>query len=184
MLATQVQYWTYKENQRHNMVSENQNLRSINESVRHNVQAEQVAWQNLSLQNRALYETTRHNLATEQISQQQNKLGWSTLNETTRHNMAVESVQRTQAQAALQQAKASTLSAQAAQQQASTAFLNYASNDTVRRSQSKLNTAKAKQTRKETSYLGQKNARDWISVGSNALKSLGDVFSSIKGGKK
>lgn len=96
MLATQVQYWNYVENKRHNMATEEQarqdlielsrsnrvregiSRSSLDESVRHNKASESLGWGNLS-------EVGRHNVAEEQI-------GFSNINELSRHNQATETL--------------------------------------------------------------------------------------------
>lgn len=102
MLPMQVSYWTMKENQRHNKVSEAQAERTLQETERsnkakegetsrHNLASEaetyrsnktrelETARSNLAVET----ETKRRNLAVEQISR-------DTLAETTRHNVATE----------------------------------------------------------------------------------------------
>lgn len=64
MLPTQVTYWAYKENQRHNLVAEAQGQQSIDESVRHNKTTEaQTDFYNTEMK--------RHNLASEEIGRTQ-----------------------------------------------------------------------------------------------------------------
>lgn len=115
MTSVQVQYWNYKENQRHdvetehetqrhNRVSEQQNQVSLAETIRHdmiteeeirrhNVEGEKLGFATLS-------ESRRHNVATEHEGQ--------------RHNMATEGIQRIQASASMISAKAAAQNAQTA----------------------------------------------------------------------
>lgn len=117
MLAVQVQYFNYLENQRHNIETEQ-------ETKRHDIETEQQGRQQLVIQDfsaqtqrLAQEEAVRHNKASETIS-------IASLNETTRHNKAVEeenvrhniqqeAIGRTQAQASTLSAQASMTSAQA-----------------------------------------------------------------------
>lgn len=115
MTSVQVQYWNYKENQRHDVATEYENNR-------HNVVSEQ--------QNRvSLAETIRHDMVTEKEIQRHNiegeKLGFATLSESRRHNiageqenqrhnMATEGIQRIQASASMISAKAAAQNAQTA----------------------------------------------------------------------
>jgi hypothetical protein len=97
MLATQIQFLNYKEQQRHNLMTESQNSiqlgiqqGTLDESVRHNKVNEEVGWfnaqetkrhnqvgENISYFN--AMENARHNLVTEDQGQQ-------VINETVRHN--------------------------------------------------------------------------------------------------
>jgi hypothetical protein len=114
MLATQVQYLDYKERQRHNIVSEEQNAADVatraktleeairhnkayeQETQRHNVESENINWFNAQ-------ENQRHNIEGEAIGwfnareQQRHNLVWEdqgqqTINETVRHNKANEGI--------------------------------------------------------------------------------------------
>lgn len=97
MLATQIQFLNYKEQQRHNLMTESQNAvqlgiqqGTLEESVRHNKVNEEVGWFNAQETKRHnivgeninyfnAMENARHNLVTEDQSQQ-------VINETVRHN--------------------------------------------------------------------------------------------------
>lgn len=125
MLATQIQYFKYKEDQRHNLVAESQNKEqlaiargNLEENVRHNLQTEQVSWFNAQ-------ENQRHNLVNEDIAWANQhetvrhntvmeSQGFAALEESKRHNRAQESIGRTQARASLIQANASVGQAKAA----------------------------------------------------------------------
>lgn len=64
MLPVQVQYWTYVEAKRHNLINEDQGQQQINEIVRHNMKTEsQTDWYNSEMQ--------RHNYASEAIGRTQ-----------------------------------------------------------------------------------------------------------------
>lgn len=78
MLATQVQYWNYMENQRHNKATESQAKAELQETNRSNLVREGISKNTLD-------ESVRHNKATEQIS-------WNSLEETKRHNKAQEDI--------------------------------------------------------------------------------------------
>lgn len=113
MLNVQVEYAKHIENQRHNMATEEIQKSANAEIKRHNLVVEQQGFQNLQ-------EVSRHNLISEKqqdvqlrINQGHLDLSNRTLEETKRHNLIQE-------QAALQQANASMLNAQAAMQNAST----------------------------------------------------------------
>jgi len=129
MLAVQVQYFNYLENQRHNLVTEQQgeetlrqgreNLRisdfnsqtqrlAQEEQARHNVATETISIASLA-------ETERHNRVYEQETQRHN-LAYE--EETKRHNVQQESIGRTQASAAALSAQASMTSAQASMKSA------------------------------------------------------------------
>lgn len=103
MLPTQVQYWSYKENQRHNLATETQAINELAETTRHNKVYEA--------------ESHRHNVATENISL------WD-LNEKVRHNLETEKIQNQEVDIHRIQARASIMQAQAAQSQAATARRN------------------------------------------------------------
>lgn len=136
MLAVQVQYFNYLENQRHNLETEKQGRTQLDinqeqadiarygvetgrlsyqESVRHNVTSEEenhrhnVATESLGLA--TLEETTRHNLAYEA--------------ETQRHNIQQEGIGWQQANASSLQAQASLVSANAAKQRAEQEVTQY-----------------------------------------------------------
>lgn len=85
MTSNLISYWRYKEDQRHNFVSEFLARDSLNETVRHNKESESISWSNLT-------ETIRHNKAMESISQQQIGLGYANLAETVRHNQEQEKI--------------------------------------------------------------------------------------------
>lgn len=128
MLATQVQYWNYKEGQRHNIASENLQQQSINETIRHNVKTEgQTDFYNA--------EVARHN-------QVQETLGFKTLAETARHNRAQESIGYQQAAASQLSAKASYLGSQAAMRNAETNEFLSISQSSLNQSSTKYNNAK------------------------------------------
>lgn len=76
MLQTQVNYWNYKETQRHNIATEQYYTANLGETQRHNVVSEALIKQQND-------ETTRHNLESERFN-------WGSLAETTRHNMSTE----------------------------------------------------------------------------------------------
>lgn len=78
LTTTQVQYWTYKEGQRHNIVNER-------EAKRHNVASENLEKQNIKIRNYSAKEAKRHNLATEGLTARD-------IDEKTRHNKASESL--------------------------------------------------------------------------------------------
>lgn len=137
-----MQYWGYKEDQRHNLqtegemkrhnvVSEQQNAVTIGENIRHNKQME--------------YETNRHNVVGEQ-------LGFATLDESRRHNITMEheSHRHNVATEGIQklQASASMVSAQAA-------ATNAATNASKAESEIKLNEAHAR-------YTDLSGARDYL----------------------
>jgi hypothetical protein len=125
LLATQVQYFKYKEDQRHNLVAESQNKEQLSiargnleENIRHNVRTEEVSWFNAQ-------ENQRHNLVNEDIAWANQhetvrhntvleSQGFAALEETKRHNRAQESIGRTQARASMIQANASVGQAKAA----------------------------------------------------------------------
>lgn len=96
MTDIQVKYWVYREDKRHNLVSEGINQGTLNESVRHNVRTEDISLLNLS-------ELNRHNVQTEQVA-------WK--------NAASQEVM---ANASTMQATASMIQAGAAQRQAAAA---------------------------------------------------------------
>lgn len=164
MLATQVSYWTYKENQRHNVATER-------EVRRHNIKAEtQTDFYNAELQ--------RHNLKTEAQSDWYNA-------ETKRHNLASESIGRTQAQAALRQARA-------AESQASTAWFNAQTNRLSQQSTQKLNEqlaatsaaqskmyeSQASLNEENTRLRSQEVSQGWTSAYSNAITAVSTGFAS------
>lgn len=115
MLATQVQYWQYKEaqrhniatesltdfqnreNKRHNLESERQGRVSITEAIRHNKATESISRNTLKETKRhnlaTEKETNRHNVATEGISYANIQLGYANLAESVRHNKETEKVQ-------------------------------------------------------------------------------------------
>lgn len=96
MLATQVQYWNYMENQRHNkateaqakselaethranLVKESISQGTLAENVRHNKEGESISWENLK-------EIGRHNV-------QQENIGFANVNELIRHNQEAETL--------------------------------------------------------------------------------------------
>lgn len=84
MTHNQIEYWSLKEDQRHNRAVETetnrQNVAVLEETKRHNVASENF---NLS----SLAETTRHNKATETETQRHNIAGEK---EVQRHNVATE----------------------------------------------------------------------------------------------
>lgn len=104
MTANNINYWGYRENQRHNLAMEDYYQDSLAETKRHNVATEttaneqvkvawannQVAWANNQLGWSQLDETIRHNKASESISWANVDLGWANVNETRRHNLATE----------------------------------------------------------------------------------------------
>lgn len=115
MLATQVEYWKYKEGARHNLAAEQLQRESnsiaaeqvrvnwftAQENHRHNVQNEAIGWTNAN-------ENIRHNMVTESISR-------GTLDETIRHNRQMENI-------GYQNAYANVSQANAAQRRASIDF--------------------------------------------------------------
>lgn len=107
MLAVQVQYWSLKENERHNKVTEA-------ETTRHNKETESLGWASLD-------EQIRHNTATESIMQGQ-------LAETTRHNIVTEDLGYINAKINQQNADSNRISAQAAMSQAGAAWANAETN--------------------------------------------------------
>ena len=175
MLATQVQYWNYKESQRHNAVAEKQQDFIMREGQRHNLIAERQNQESIdeskrhnqayeAMQKDALRETIRHNKAGESLS-------WSNFNETVRHNVETESTQKVQAQASKQSAEAAT-------SQASTAFLNFGSQDSLRKAQALQHKASAEKIKKETKYLAQDNVRSWVNTIGGVIKPLTDAVSN------
>nr|UVJ88923.1 hypothetical protein [Picobirnavirus sp.] len=115
MLATQVEYWKYKEGARHNLATESLQSESnaiareqvsvnwftAHENQRHNQQQEAIGWTNAN-------ENIRHNMVTEGIQR-------DTLNETRRHNRVQEDI-------GYQNAYANVSQANAAQRRASIDF--------------------------------------------------------------
>lgn len=100
MTANNINYWGYRENQRHNLAMEDYYKGSLSETKRHNQATEatanenvKVAWANNQLGWRQLDETVRHNKANESIGWANVDLGWANVNELKRHNMASESAQ-------------------------------------------------------------------------------------------
>jgi len=80
MTTTQVDYWRYKEGQRHNVATETQARNELAETVRHNYVTEgETQRHNLVVEG----ETNRHNLVTEGISLKEYK-------ERKRHNLVSE----------------------------------------------------------------------------------------------
>lgn len=82
MLATQVQYWTLKETERHNLKTEDLGYKTLNETIRHNIVGEtETQRHNVAVED----ETKRHNLAQESY--------WSNdLLEKQRHNIVSEEI--------------------------------------------------------------------------------------------
>lgn len=155
MLATQVQYWQYKEGQRHNLVAENQTQQSINESIRHNLQTEQIGWGNLA-------ETTRHNKVSESI-------GWGNLSELTRHNQATEQIGRQQALAAWNSSIAARTSANAASRNAYTNAVN-----AITRQKELDNTIE--RTKAEVTRWNAQTAQGWVNT---AISGFGTYAKSV-----
>lgn len=95
MTNNQINYWTFRENQRANLARENEtqrhNLASEAETGRHNVAGEQI-------ETSKLYETSRHNKAfeyeTARHNQMSERIDLSTLGETVRHNQQQESISK------------------------------------------------------------------------------------------
>lgn len=121
MLATQINYWSYVENKRHNLENERQGRDSIKESIRHNTSTERI-------QQAQVDESVRHNKVWESQNQWMNT-------ETKRHNLASEHIGSRQADAAYISAMASKSQAETARknltytaQQAAAALKNAQSN--------------------------------------------------------
>lgn len=95
MTNNQINYWTFKENQRANLARESEtqrhNLASEAETGRHNVAGERI-------ESSKLYETSRHNKAfeyeTSRHNQMSERIDLSTLGETVRHNQQQESISK------------------------------------------------------------------------------------------
>lgn len=82
MLATQVQYWSIQETNRHNRATEQQAQQELSEQRRHSREQESIGWYSAQ-------ETYRHNAEGE-------RLGWANLTESQRHNMSTEGIQSAQ----------------------------------------------------------------------------------------
>lgn len=100
MTANNINFWGYKETQRHNLAMEDYYQGSLEESKRHNLATEanaaeqvKVAWANNQLGWKQLDETVRHNKANESLGWANVSLGWANVNELKRHNMASEANQ-------------------------------------------------------------------------------------------
>lgn len=99
MTKNQIDYWRYREDQRHNQASEKEenrsNLAKEGENYRHNTSTEKethrhnVATEGIDISK--LNETQRHNKETEALGKGNLQLGRDTLNESRRHNVATES---------------------------------------------------------------------------------------------
>ena len=92
MTSNQIKYAEHRENARHNVVSERQTDRSLDETNRHNVAQET---HNVNV----LQETRRHNQATESVASEQVAQGWANISlgnaqlaEQSRHNVEQESI--------------------------------------------------------------------------------------------
>lgn len=84
MLAVQVQYWTMRENKRHNLVAEAQNKRNL-EIMQYNADTNRMnATENIRHNQAVEHETNRHNIVSE-------NQGWAVISETNRHNLVMES---------------------------------------------------------------------------------------------
>lgn len=100
MTSNNINYWGYKESQRHNLAMEDYYTDQLAETKRHNQVSEsvsqeqvRVAWANNQLGWKQLDETVRHNKANESIGWANVDLGWANVNEMKRHNMASEANQ-------------------------------------------------------------------------------------------
>lgn len=75
MLAVQVDFWKLQENKRHNVVTEQQNARSLD-----------IQQQDANTREFSAHEQKRHNLVVEEQ-------GWASIHETGRHNQVTEQLQ-------------------------------------------------------------------------------------------
>lgn len=188
MLATQVSYWNYKENQRHNFISEDQGQQSIDETKRHNVKSEQQTdYYNAEIRRHNVaseQELFRHNIASENEAYRHNTvseaLGFQTLQETTRHNYATEEAQSAQAQAALSQSKSSQLSAQAAYKNAATNESRAKAQNTLDRSARTLNATRVKDLYSQMEHRNAQQKQNWINSISNAGSAISRIFQTLK----
>lgn len=187
MLPTQVQYWSMKENQRHNLVSEQLERTSINEGIRHNKMSE-------SLTLKSIQETTRHNKVSESQNQQsinevirhnrktESQTDWYN-SEVKRHNLASESIGRTQASAAMISANAAKRSASAALQQAHNSSMMVAQQGALLPFQTRnyitssaLNIANAKKAEQDAKTSKSQSFLNWtngIKIITGGLSKLG-----------
>lgn len=103
MTHNQIEYWKYKELNRHNLVTEGIDTGKLNESVRHNKVTEGIDIGKLNESVRhnkvtesqtdfQMRETQRHNLATEGLTGRDLNIQAGYLAETHRHNLAAEDV--------------------------------------------------------------------------------------------
>lgn len=152
MLATQVSYWNYKENQRHNIQTEFEN-------VRHNKRSEEL----IDFSNR---ETQRHNLKTESQTDWYNS-------ETQRHNLATENIGYIQANAAQQQAKAALLNANTNRLNGFINLLSYQSQNT-------LNKQLGLESQARTDYTKTKDSLEWQRVGQGWISAVSGAASAIR----
>lgn len=197
MLATQVQYWQYKENQRHNIAyekltdfqnreqqrhnleTESQGRQSLTETVRHNKASESLSLKSLNETIRHnkvgeqvslanLNETIRHNRATEGISYQNIALGYANLAETKRHNIQTENVQQG--------------NLKIAQEKAAYEIQNLQSDSVNKQMQAAKTEQEAQKSYYETSLSKQKSKWYLVEMGAEAFSDIGKGikgFSSI-----
>lgn len=160
MLPTQVQYWTLQETKRHNIETELQGQQNIAENVRHNREVESQQWFGLQ-------ETQRHNIAFENETQRHNQategISFANLQELIRHNYATEAVQAKQADAAMRQAQASAVQANAAMMNAATNRWNAGVQASVADTVKRLNIATAKSRKSEAKYNAARTKAENIS---------------------
>jgi hypothetical protein len=156
MLAVQVQYHDYKERQRHNLATEQEERRSHQAN-------EAISWANLQ-------EVHRHNIQTE-------SLGWESLNETHRHNLATESIGRTQAAAAMISAKASAKQADIAGKKFGLSIFEFPYKTSVYTAQANKLAAEARYTQERMGALSWDNKMrlaDFVSDSTKEFFGMGE----------
>lgn len=101
MTHNQIEYWKYREGNRHNIVTENETRRhnvvgenidlgKLNESIRHNKATESIGWDQNAIERGKLSETQRHNQATEYQGLRDLDIKSASQAEQVRHNQASE----------------------------------------------------------------------------------------------